>query len=918
MAVAANTQGLFEIKGIIADTSGRPLPNATVKLFFAKDSNITTTDKAGVFLFSGVGVDSFTIIASYSGLQSFFETYTRRVNSPIFTIPPITLSSSYGMMEGIVIRTTIPMLVKEDTVQFNASAYKVREGAPVEDVIKKLPGVTVDKDGNIETQGKKINRVRVNGKDFFGGDVQTATQNLPADVIDNIQIIDDYGDQANISGNKNGEAEKIININIQKSKNRGTFGNITAAAGNEGRYGGSLFANNFYDERQISFLGAVNNTNISLFNFNGGGRGGGGRGANLGSADRSGSGGAGITLTRSAGFNFRNKWGTRLSVYGSYSYSSRNNQVESSTYLEDLSRPGVSTQRLSSNHSSGFNHRLTWNMEYALDSNNYFKISPYFSYGSSKGINWTVSDINSISSTTGEKYKRWTNMNSASESFSPNGGGNLLYNHKFNRRARNFSVNFSLDFSKNDAGRFNDNIYRNFDSLLHQTDSLQKQSIGTQTKNTRTHVRFAYSEPLNQNNTTFLELSYDWNKSSTESLKEVYDFDSTGNTSDFNDYQSNHYNYNFITNKLGLAIRGRKEKYNYSVGIQSQPTSLKGYAVGKDFTTSYDNINWIPSARFVYNFAKNNSLTATIDGAAREPGFQQLQPVTDSSNLNNIIVGNASLKNEFTNTFALRYNRFDNQTGNSFFVNLSHDRTNDKIVSSRFYDNTNTRRTTTYMNTDGFYGYNGSSSFTKPFDNRKYTVGINMNTSYDNNISFTNGYRNKGSNWNLRPGVNFRWDLKDKVDLTVRSDYTIYKATARDSVKSTTTEAKTLNLGINGKNYFKDFTIGYDFSRVINYGFSKVVANNPMILNVYAEYRFLRGKMMTVKLQGLDLFDQNTGITRTVSESNVTDSRVNRLGRYFLLSVNWRLTKFNGATPVKATRMEGGQGNGAKRNNSNH
>src|SRR4030095_597706 len=142
-------------------------------------------------------------------------------NSAVFNIPPIAMVSSNGMMEGIVIKTTIPMIVKEDTVQFNASAYKVREGAPVEDVIKKLPGVTVDKDGNIETQGKKISRVRVNGKDFFGGDVQTSTQTRLADVIDNMQTMDANGAQANVTGNKSGEPEKIININIQRNKNRG-------------------------------------------------------------------------------------------------------------------------------------------------------------------------------------------------------------------------------------------------------------------------------------------------------------------------------------------------------------------------------------------------------------------------------------------------------------------------------------------------------------------------------------------------------------------------------------------------------------------------------------------------------------------------------------------------------------------------
>ena len=165
IAASASSQKSFDIKGLVADTAGQPLPNATVKLYYGKDSSITSTDKTGYYFFGGVTVDSFNIMVSYSGLQSVFQPYLRTSTKPVFNIPPISMVSNNGMMEGIVIRTTIPMVVKEDTVQFNASAYKVREGAPVEDVLKKLPGVSVDKDGVVTAQGKEVKRVRVNGKD---------------------------------------------------------------------------------------------------------------------------------------------------------------------------------------------------------------------------------------------------------------------------------------------------------------------------------------------------------------------------------------------------------------------------------------------------------------------------------------------------------------------------------------------------------------------------------------------------------------------------------------------------------------------------------------------------------------------------------------------------------------------------------
>jgi hypothetical protein len=301
--------------------------------------------------------------------------YLRPAGSKAFQVPANQLFPAGNELDAIVIRSVRPVLIKEDTVQFDVGAYKVREGAPVEDVIKKLPGVTVDKDGNIETQGKKVARVRVNGKDFFGGDVQTAIQNLPADVIQNIQIIDDYGDAANISGIKSGEPEKIININTQPNKNKGVFGNATVAAGNEGRYAGNVFVNRCNDEQQVSVLGAVNNTNANLFNFNGGGRGGGARGANFGSDNRSGPGGAGITLSHSAGINFRDKWGEKISVYGSYSFAARSTTINSTTYSQDINPANIrNTLRQSLSQNSSTNHRATFKLEYRLDSFNFIKL----------------------------------------------------------------------------------------------------------------------------------------------------------------------------------------------------------------------------------------------------------------------------------------------------------------------------------------------------------------------------------------------------------------------------------------------------------------------------------------------------------------------------------------------------------------
>jgi hypothetical protein len=319
-------------------------------------------------------------------------------------------------------------------------------------------------------------------------------------------------------------------------------------------------------------MGAINNKNTILLKFNGGGRGGGARGANFGSENRGG-GGPGITLNRSIGLNYRDKWGPKLSVYGSYSFSSRNTAITSSTFSQDLATKFMrNTQRESRSENNSANHRLTWNMEYAMDSNNYFKISPYFSYSNSDNWSRSQSDIRQIGRST------QSTSSSSGNSNAPNAGGSIFYNHKFGVRGRNLSANYSIDYSDNDADRYSNSTYFDVDSSFtpySTKNTLQIQRRGTVSSNTRTNVHLSYAEPLDGAKTTFLEANYDWNKSSTESILDVYDLpDSLSKEGVLNDRQSNHYTYQFITNRAGISLRGRKEKYNYSIGFQSQPNRL--------------------------------------------------------------------------------------------------------------------------------------------------------------------------------------------------------------------------------------------------------------------------------------------------------------------------------------------------------
>ncbi|HAL80835.1 MAG TPA: hypothetical protein DCO83_00240 [Mucilaginibacter sp.] len=469
------------------------------------------------------------------------------------------------MLNQVTIVGVVPIRLTEDTVEYKASAYKVRENAPVEDLIKKLPGVDVDVNGNITTQGKQVTKVRINGKDFMGGDVQSATKNLPADVVENIQMIDDYGDQANLTGVKTGEPDKIMNITIRKDKNYGYFGQGTIGDGEDAlpqsqgipdanRYIGSVNAFKFNGDQQIAVLGSINNTNVNTFSFNsagGSGGGGFGGGGGRGNAARGGQNNGslitsqnGITDAHSLGANFRDQWGKYLSVYGSYSFS--DNTVSTTTINDQRNTNPVNPSEQKQNSIDkieNINHRFTWNMEYKPDTINYLKITPTFSYAGSNTNDYETDNLTrSVPPPT--IYTVLTDANSHAPAY----GFTALYNHRFPKR-HNLSINVTLNSA---AGSSYQNPVYNYTSGT-PTAPLD-QMISTYSRTISYGTSLSYLLPIGK--LSYLEFTYALNYSTTNNNKQDNAlFDSQSFAFRIDSALSNQYNYTFTTNKAGINYR---------------------------------------------------------------------------------------------------------------------------------------------------------------------------------------------------------------------------------------------------------------------------------------------------------------------------------------------------------------------------
>jgi hypothetical protein len=906
-----------DIHGSVIDSTKQSLPGSTIKILFGTDSLTTVTDLKGTFLFPAIKATSFTLVVQSIGYLPIKRHFPMdNTTNPIF-LRPIILKASTIMLGGVTISDVVAVKIKEDTVEFNSAAYAVRDGAPVEDMIKKVPGADVDAQGNVTFQGKSVTKVRVNGKDFFGGDLKTATQNLPADAVQNLQFVNDYGDQANLTGIKTGEPETILNINIKPSRNHGYFGQASLGDGedalpavdgkDQNRYLAQFNLFNFDGDQQIAVLSQLNNTNTNLFTFGGGG---GGRNGGGGPPPPGSNTTNGITTARSVGFNYRDSWGKHITVYGSYSFSDNDVLTNTSTIQNNISslNPSINSQT-NDETDKKINQRLTFNLEWKPDTINYLKISPSYSYAgvhtTESGSNLLTSPYSSVDSvgkdSTVSNYKYVETLHSEA----PNFGINILYNHRFNGHGRNFSINAGAGSSITD--QYQNPIYQYITAPTAPAD----QYITTNSRTDTVGTLLSYIEPIARH--SYIELNYNYHHSYTTSDKLTDTLAVNGDINEDN-LLSNQYNFTFITNRFGLNYRYVQKNYNLVLGVTAQPSVLEGNSPNSAPTDLHE-FNFSPNAHFVYNVSRTQNFSANYSGSSVAPTYTELQPVTDFSNALYPVTGNPDLKPTYNNTFSVRYNKFNFQSGNVFFSNLSFVQADNEVVPNTIYypsdytaDNGlfKSKVATNYLNTAGYYSASGFYVFAKPWDKRRYNLFLIGNVSYTNNISYItnvdatnfdfNTEKNIAKTLVLSQGARFRLDITDVIDAEFTTTYSVNSSQNSISTSGVQDNFRLWAIGVNGKNYvWKDWTFSYDYTKDLYYGYKG--ATNPNIFNTYIERRFLKTKLATVRLAVNDVFNENTGYTSSQTGSYITQSNVNRLGRYYLLSFTYRFQKMAGKAP---------------------
>ena len=903
------------INGVLVDSQDTTeLIEATVKLLMAnKDSTMvkgTTTDLNGVFNMKGVKPGKYLLRFSYLGYNDVIKHVTvgedgRDVNIGVVTMDPNTIM----LKETVVVGVKSPIVVKEDTIEFNADTYKTQANAVVEDLLKRLPGVEVGSDGKITANGKEVKKILIDGKEFFSDDPTVASKNIPADMINKLQIVDRKSDLARLTGVDDGDDETVINLTVKKGMNNGWFGTVNAGYGTDDRYAGNVMINHFRDGNQFTILGGGNNTNNLGF-----GDGASGRFQRFG-GDR------GVTSSQYAGINFNvgSKEDEHFRVGGDIMYSHSDRDTRTRTARQNLLTDSVSYYDANTAaRDKGHNLRGDFRIKWEVDSNNTIEFRPNFSFN----FNKSARGDSSLTSA-GDAARTWVNRslsNFMNDGKSFEWGTRLIYNHKVAShpgRSQSLMLNYRYSNVREDADTYTDNTYY----LLPDENQLIDQTANNRRKTHSITGRISWTEPIGDvKNARFLEFSYRGNYRYTTSDKLVYDNERTGawpggtvTEAEWNEGLSNSFRNTFFNQEFSVGFRQVRKAYNLNVGMSVNSAMSKS----KDLINSARDIaeRWAwsvaPYARFRYKFTETRNLNFFYRMRAQQPSITQLQPVADVSNPLNVVIGNPELKPTFNHNINLRFGDFAQGAQRSIMAMMNVDFAQNSIVSTVTTDELTGGRTTSYTNVGGVWSAMAMNMLSFPFGASKvWYFTSHMFTRYGVTKSVTNGVENRSNTWmiNYSPGLAFRNSV---FDIELRPRYS-FQNTTTSALKSNTRNIHTWG-GMFDGTYSAPFglVISTDLRYSTTSGYSAGYNSNQWIWNGSVAYQFLRDKQASITLSVYDILGQRKNIFRNVTGDYIEDVFYNSLGRYGMVTFTYRFNTFKKGEQPKdrnADRWEGGPG----------
>lgn len=907
----AQQSGVNVTGSVVEQGSDIPIEQATVRLLNVKDSAMVrgvVSARNGSFTLKNVKKGSYLLHITFIGYDPLYQPLQITGKKNPVNVGKLELSDgAIELGEAVVIGKAPEVTVRNDTVEYNADSYKVTEGSVLEDLLKKMPGVEIDSEGKITVNGKEVKKVMVDGKEFFSDDPKVASKNLPAKMIDKLQVLDKKSDMAQMTGFDDGEEETVINLTVKPGMKQGWFGNAYGGYGSKDRYEGNAMVNRFVNNDQITFMGGANNTNNMGFSdlastmFSGMG-GGGGRRGGFGA-------GSGITSSGNAGLNFSKEFKPdKLTLGGNTRYSHSDNDARSKSNRQNI-LPGDSSSYDNSeamSRTKSDNFGVDFRLEWKPDTMTQLIFRPSFSFSHSMNDNFS-------DATTLDNERDTVNTNKSSN-YSESNGYNLNASIDFSRKLNNKGRVFSATLSGGNSDSYSDGMNRSDIVYFNQTDALKNSIIDQRSRydnkgfNYRAYV--SWVEPIGHNN--FIQATYSISQRKQEALKNVYNQDADGIYNVLDSAYSQSYRNNFISQRASLSFKSQRAKFNYTIGLNLDPSYSSSENFVGDTTLSKITrkvVNLSPMAQFNYMFNKRTNLRIMYNGRTSQPSMTQLQPVADISDPTNITIGNPDLNPRYTNNLFIRFQQFTPEKQRAFMIMANGSYIINDIVSYTSYNQETGVKTTTYKNVNGNYSGNVRMMLNTPLKNKKFSINSMTMASFANSNGYINEEKNTNRNLILseRGGIDFR---SSYLDLGVNGNIR-YNATSNSLQKEN--NQNTFNYGVGGYTTIYlplNFKIESDVNWSTNSGYGDGFKQNEVLWNASASKSFLKNNQGTLRFKIYDILRQRSNISRSVTASYIQDSEYNTLGSYFMIHFIYRFSIFKGGASASDVKTPGRSGRG--------
>ena len=903
---------------VISNGDGSFLPGAHVILVPSAGGPEldNLTDDKGKFVVNNIKPGDYLLTISYLGFTDYKKQLqiTRRG----LELGDIKLvESAYELGQVQVVGQAAQATSKDDTLQFNASSFKTNPDASAEELTRKVPGIVIE-NGKIQAQGEDVKEILVDGKPFFGNDPAAALKNLPAEVIDKIQIFDRQSDQDAFSGFNSGQTTKSINIITRQDKRNGAFGRLFGGYGTDERYQAGGAVNRFKDDVRFTILGQFNNINEQNFSsedLSGVSQGGGGRGSGGGSWGGGGGGWGGgnndfvvdqkqgIAKTNAFGMNYSDTWGKKLKISGSYFFNQGNIVSEQNLNRELINNRSDFSQFYEEHNeatSGNLNHRMNMRIEYELNKNNSLIIQPRMSMQNTDGIQLITAENNT----------QLLKLNDSKTDFSTllgalNFSNQILWRHKFKKAGRTFSVEVNNSI-RNQDGESSLYALNNSFGIRLRADTIDQENR-LLAKGSTASANINFNEPISKK--SGLQLSYNVSRQIDDSDKKNFNLDPLTNTySELNGALSNVLGSEFLTQRAGLGIRGGNEKMQFNLNTNAQwvnQDASQTYPLQANIERNYFNV--LPFAYLKYDFSKQKSIRFFGRAYTNAPSISQLQEVVDNSSPLRLRTGNPELLQSLGYNMSLRYSATNPAKSTILYSYISGTINRNQITNSTLIATEDTYlnggvlfprggQLVVPVNLNGNWNLRAFTTYGFPLKMIKSNANLSLNASYQEQPGMVNKQINTSETTTLGFGLSVTSNISEKIDFTLssRTNWNQAISSLNSSLNSIFLNQQSegrLNLILPGDWTFRSSIINQSFSGLGD-GFNQ----NYWLWNGSIGKKFLKDNKGELSLVVFDLLKQNVSIQRNVTELYIEDAQTIVLQQYFMLRFNYRLSAMAPAT----------------------